>query len=307
MKNTNKDIESVKYLIDYMLKNRIEIYSSKPFNKYSRAYFCTNENIKRYLNIAKLDLSDNALCVLASGDHPFNLITLGIMNIDTFDINRIAPYIALGLKRALILKYSYQEYLNICEKLCNKLTPLTELTDILNDLLPFMDKNYRYFWQSIINYNYQKQKNLTNVTNLFYLITQNAYGFKRSTRGNNFLESIDEYNKLKDRILNANINFQNNDLLNITKNNKYNLILLSNILTYYEKQYKKAFKNEEKEYILNLGKYNSIIYLNYLFENELYFAKNNWEYLKEEGYNFLSVPPLSYLYDEDIVIYKRIK
>ena len=188
MQKTKRDIEAVKYLINYMLINQMEMINEKPFSAYSRSYFCTNENIKNYLKIINLSEKENALSVLSSGDHPFNLISLGIMNIDTFDINRISPYFALGLKRALIIKYNYLEYLKIVKKLSNKYISLEELTAILNDLLPLMDKHDRKFWQAIINYNYFRQKDSYQNINLFYLITQNAYSFKKSIKGNIFLE-----------------------------------------------------------------------------------------------------------------------
>ena len=56
---------------------------------------------------------NNGLTVLGSGVYAFSLITNGVMNVDTFDINRLIEFYALGLNRAMILKYSYQECLDI--------------------------------------------------------------------------------------------------------------------------------------------------------------------------------------------------
>ena len=64
---------------------------------YSKVYLWTNENIDAYLNIVDISSKENALSVLASGDQTFNLITKGIMNIDTFDTNKLTEYFALGL------------------------------------------------------------------------------------------------------------------------------------------------------------------------------------------------------------------
>lgn len=310
MNSVSKDINAVKYLINYTLLNGREPYNNKPFSKYSRGYFCTNENIKKYLELVKVEQDTKALSVLASGDHVFNLITKGITNIDTFDINRLSLYIALGLKRAMIIKYNYLKYLEVCYKLTNPFLSLNDLGDIINELLPLMNKKIRKFWQEIISFNYERQKNYQNSTNLFYLITQNTYGFKKSTRGNIFLENENEYNKLRNKIASVNINFQNNDIMNLP-DQKYNIILLSNILTYYESQYQKAFNKEERKMVLskleNLLKDEGIIFLNYFFENEALKQKEKWQNIKDEGYTYLSIPPLSYLYEEDNVVYKRIK
>ena len=224
MNSVSKDINAVKYLINYTLINGIEPSSNTPFSKYSRGYFCTNENIKKYLELVKVEQDTKALSVLASGDHVFNLITKGITNIDTFDINRLSLYIALGLKRAMIIKYNYLKYLEVCQKLTNPFLSLNDLGDIINELLPLMDKKIRKFWQEIISFNYERQKNYQNSTNLFYLLSQNTYGFKKSIRGNIFLENADEYNKLQNKIASVNINFQNNDIMNLP-HQKYNIIL----------------------------------------------------------------------------------
>lgn len=310
MNNLSKDINAVKYLIDYMLVNGFEPYNAKPFSHYSRAYFCTNENIKNYLKIIDGKKNMKALCVLASGDHTFNLITKGIFNIDTFDLNNIAPYFALGLKRALIMKYNYLEYLKVNSMLTNRLANLEELTSFIHDLLPSLDKKERKFWKEISSYNYERQKNSHEIINLFYLITQNAMGFKKSERGNLYLESETSYLQLQKNIPKANITFQNTDIKNLNYK-KYNLLLFSNILTYYERQYKIPFDFEERKRILNylesLSEEEGLIYLNYLFENENLRQKANWQEIEKEGYSYLAIPPLSYLYDEDNVLYKRIK
>ena len=86
----------------------------------------------------QLDFKDKkkALSVLASGDHVFNLIYYGILNIDTFDTNRLTEYYALGLKRAALLAFTYEEYLLFNQKLiclCLSYITIEPATATFND------------------------------------------------------------------------------------------------------------------------------------------------------------------------------
>ena len=82
MTEFDKDIEEVKELINLSIKQGFYGYfynseTVKPFRKYARTYFSTNENINGYLKFISNDNYNNALTVLASGDHLFNLINKG--------------------------------------------------------------------------------------------------------------------------------------------------------------------------------------------------------------------------------------
>ena len=169
----NEDIEAIEYsklLIEEQVSKGNFFSSGLPFTKYQKVYITTNENIKDYLNIFNINKKDNALSVLASGDCVFNLICKGINNIDTFDTNSLTEYLVLGLKYAMIEKYTYKEYLINMEKLCDMDSNLEEITAIINDLLKFMDGKYKKYWSEIINYNYSLQKSNTNYINLFHML-----------------------------------------------------------------------------------------------------------------------------------------
>ena len=97
--------------------NNYQSYRADEHSKYSKIYFWTNENVDAYLNLVTFEGKDSALSVLASGDQLFNLICKGIINIDTFDSNKLTEYFAFGLKRAAILKYSYQDYIKYMGRL----------------------------------------------------------------------------------------------------------------------------------------------------------------------------------------------
>ena len=95
------------------------LLSSSNFSKFCEIYPFTNENINGYIGKIVFSENDIILSILSSGDHAFNLITSGALNIDTFDINCLTEYYALGLKRALIIRYSYDEFMRISKKMLN--------------------------------------------------------------------------------------------------------------------------------------------------------------------------------------------
>ena len=96
----------------YKTKELIENYI-KYHNAFSnRVYSYTNENIKSYLNNFDFNDKNSALSVLSSGDYVFNLIHNGITSIDAFDSNYLTEFYSLGIKKAMILKYDYKDFLH---------------------------------------------------------------------------------------------------------------------------------------------------------------------------------------------------
>ena len=85
------------------------------FTDFDKVYPFTNEYITGYLDYVNFTGKSSALSVLSSGDHTFSLITKGITNIDTFDVNGLTEFYSLGLKRALITIFSYTEFLEFID------------------------------------------------------------------------------------------------------------------------------------------------------------------------------------------------
>lgn len=273
----NEELEAIEYS-KLMITEQVEkghiLIEGKPFSKYQRVYFGTNENIKEYLNLVDFNDKSTALSVMASGDHIFNLINKGIKTIDTFDTNALTEYLCLGLKYAMIKKYSYNEYLNIYKKLVDDNTKLDDINDILTDLLKYMDTKYKKYWKKIISYNYKLQNKKSNIS-LIYMLFINIENINCLKISNLYLKNIEEYNKLKNKIDNANISFNNINATDLYKvfNKKYDFILLSNILDYFNKDYifnnRKFTADELRKYINNLkGILNDdgIIFLKYIFD-----------------------------------------
>ena len=265
----NEEMEAIEYsklMIEEQVNSGKCFNSGMPFTKYQKVYLSTNENIKDYLNLKKYNNKDSALSVLASGDQVFNLIIKDINNIDTFDTNYLTQYLVFGLKYAMIQKYSYKGYLKTMGKFININTNIEEITSIINDLLPYMDNKYKKYWREIINYNYSLQRNNSSYINLFHMLYINI--------NSNILFNEEEYNILKERLLKTNIAFDNINSVDLNKlDNKYDLILLSNILDYFSNIYRNNNKrfniselNKYIESINQLLKEDGIIFLNYIFD-----------------------------------------
>ena len=269
--NTINAINGAKRII----RKRFEDIFAEPsslHSKYSLLYFWTNENIKEYLDLISFEGKDSALSVLASGDQAFNLVTKGIMDIDTFDTNCLTEYFALGIKKAMILKYSYNDFKKNMGKLYKfNNIGIEETYSIIRGLYPFMEHNHKTFWEALINYDYKLRKDNGSWYNLIELLLIKDSDNK-SIFYNNYLTSEENYILLRSRLINANITFKCANAKNLEKdfdNDKYDLILLSNILDYFMYifcdlwGYDHLQKYEEK--LKSLCKDDAVIFLKYAF------------------------------------------
>ncbi len=227
------DLNGALKLIDEQIKCQKIKMVGQPFVKQSLIYAFTTENITGYLSKLSLKNKNNALSVLASGDQLFSLATLGFKNVDTFDSNALTSYYALGLKLAALIKYNYQEFLKFFT-LVFSTSSLEELNDLINSLLPLMSKKYRLFWQQLLDFNYQNQKDLPKPLNLMQMLLMNKnINPKRCP----YLLNAQNYQLAQDNINKMHITFKCLNALDIpdTYHEKYDLILLSNICDYLYK------------------------------------------------------------------------
>ena len=211
-----------------------------------------------------------ALTVMASADQTFNLVCSGILNIDTFDSNINTYYLSYALKKAMILKYSREEYLEVMKKLVNPHLSLDELSTIINDLIPYMDKEFKSLWQMIRDYNYKVQKNNRGSLNLIYMLFIGYGKTNKDVSYNNWLKDEDSYNTLKSNLLKANISFKMADAYELERyfHKKYDVILLSNILDYYYRYVGNNWTFEDlrkyEEQLKGLVNDEGIIFLEYM-------------------------------------------
>ena len=245
-----------------------------PFTKHSKIYLASNENVAAYTKLVKEINAKWALTVLASGDQTFNLVSNGVYDIDTFDTNHITEYYVLGLRRAMVLKYNYVEFLITSEKLISANTSLEEITDIVSSLLGYMDEPYRTFWIKFINYNYKIQKSRDTHLNPFLLLAMDEkLTLKDITFGNNYLESEEVYNNFRHLLGHANITFKPANALKLATsfNDKYDTILLSNILDFAYHSWSQYFGYYQiKEYLEQLKPLlneDGILFLYYNFKD----------------------------------------
>lgn len=273
---TKECINGTKKLIDNYIEDKLD-YNG--YLEYSKSYFWTNEDIKTEYNYLDLENIYKVLCVLSSGDHIFNLIEKDILDIDTFDTNKLTEYYALGFKKSLILRYSYDDFKIIMDNIRRGKYDIEDINDILNTLYNYMDDKYVYYWKNIINYTYKQEKDNNKKIDLFECITR-----KKNTvttdllLGNSYLDNEENYDRLRFNLDNSNITFNKCDAFDLYytfNNNKYDLIVLSNILDYfcercgYDWKYKKLKKYENE--IKGLLNDNGIILLHYFFN---YFCEN---------------------------------
>lgn len=266
----NEAINATKKMIEAQVDAQKIMMMGIPFSEYQRVYKDTNENIDGYMNLMALEGKENALTVLASGDHAFNLAYHGISNIETFDTNRLTEYYSLGLKRAAILKYDYAGYLYFMRKIVDKATPLEELTELVRGLFPYMESKTYIYWQYVVEYNYQIQKQSSDPLNLFQMILINIQKEEMAIAKNTYLKNKDHYNILKANLKKVEISFQCCDCMNLDSvfKSQYDLLFLSNIADYFDKsfglywKYNKLKKYEER--LLKIMKENGQIALAYL-------------------------------------------
>lgn len=263
-------IEGVKELIGYQVRNKQVCKVGIPFSEFQKTYSWTNEFIPGYLDLVSFDNKSNALSVMASGDHAFNLITKGITDIDTFDTNRLTEYYALGFKRAMILKYSYQEFISKMIYINSEKATIDDISAIILELLPFMDSRHASYWKAVVDYNYKIQKEFGTNLNLFQMITLDN-NFSDITIYNNYLMSEIEYNLLRERLSKSNISFKCCNAYDLKDefNGKYDFILLSNILDYFSKIFKLDWGYEQlQEYekgLMGITQSDGVIFLKYIY------------------------------------------
>lgn len=265
-----KCIEGAKWLIDYQVRNNQICKIGVPFSEFQKTYSWTNEFIPGYLDLVSFEDKNSALSVMASGDHTFNLITKGITDIDTFDTNRLTEYYALGFKRAMILKYDYDDFILTMRYINSEYATIDGISTLILELLPYMDSVHASYWKSIVDYNYQMQKEFGTDLNLFQMITLDN-NLPDITIYNNYLMSEEEYNLLRERLGKANISFKCCNAYDLKDEfeGKYDFVLLSNILDYFSKIFKFNWNYQQlQEYekgLMGLMKSDGVIFLKYIY------------------------------------------
>ncbi len=220
------------------------------FQEYNVVYGMTNECLDNFFNKFTLP-GDKGLCVLASGDQMLDLIYGGVIKMDTFDINRLTEYYALGFKTRAVQVLNYDQY----GKLFNfSLTGYQQ--DLENFVIENMEEEYRWFWQELF---YRlKESGLSEEPSVFNFAVDVGFNDLKLDKCNIYMNEQNNYKILQKQLLNAKISFKVSDVKDLpTTFGKYDVIFLSNIFDYYyrlfpTKGYLKTCDLAEEIYKCNL-------------------------------------------------------
>lgn len=253
---------------------KVNINGKDTFHNESFIYVKTNERLQDFVEY--IQNKERILSVIASGDQIINSLLTSPKEVDCFDIS-VYPEYFLNLKLAALLSLTKEEYISLFFD--STLTTLDEYYDELyfeKIRLNLADK-YREFWDALFNHSdwYEIYSSIlfsSEVVTKEYALRQNKYLSDR------------EYEKLKDIIPNTKFNYKVGNILDIYSeyNKPYDLIYLSNICMYVDKEEYKRMLDElpvsEEGYILTyvfdrVDKYESL----FLDQNPTFINLGNTE------------------------------
>lgn len=203
------------------------------FHDTSAVYKISNERIQDYHKF--LTNKKRMLSVIASGDQILCGILEGTEEIDAFDISRFPKYF-LYLKIAGIQALSREEYIDFFYGCCNR-DEIYE--DMYDSIRVYLDGDVLDFWDGLLNF--FEWREVYNST----LFSSEPYIERTAITQNKYLQSDEEYNKLRQVISNVVIRTHEGDILDISGefNVPYDIVYLSNIVYYVNKErYKKALE-----------------------------------------------------------------
>lgn len=207
--------------------------SEEMFHDTSAIYKMSNERIQDYHKF--LTNKKRMLSVIASGDQILCGILEGTKEIDAFDISRFPKYF-LYLKKAAIQALSREEYIDFFYGCCNRDSVYEEMYDSIR---VYLEDDMLEFWDGLLNF--FEWKEVYNST----LFSSEPYIERTAINQNKYLQSDEEYNKLRQVIGSVTIRTYEGDILDISKefNVPYDIVYLSNIVYYVNKErYKKAME-----------------------------------------------------------------
>ena len=210
-------------LAQLIVRNEYINFSSKePFINTSSIYRFTNEDITAYFN--HLEKKDKVLTVIGSGNQILNGILAGTRNFDCFDIS-IFPEYYLYLQIASILSLSKEDYLKYYfsedrEELFGD--------DLYEQISPNLTGKYKEFWDTL----YMFDDGIDIYNSL--LFRSDSCMKNHVIQLNPYLQD-DNYEKLRNILKTepVTLNPTTTDIIKTKFPQEYDLINLSNILSYY--------------------------------------------------------------------------
>lgn len=218
--------------------------------RFDSIYPFTTENIAGYMN--DLDLTGKRIItVTGSADHILNAILKGATDITTFDINPLTEKY-MDLKISVIKKLSYNEFLNIF---------LFDDVNIDYNIITSLDMSLesKNFWIKQL----ETQNKLLH-SSLF----NTKYYNPTSKLWQNIYLKEDNYNLLKTKLNNVNINFICTSLKDLELTQDYDYMFLSNISDYLNLMFTDDLLVSYKNLINKFLKRVKVIYFAYLYDIE---------------------------------------
>ncbi len=205
------------------------------FDKNSFIYKKTNERLQDMPDI--LENKKKVLCVIGSGDQVLNVLLSEPEKVDAFDIS-VFPRYFLELKIAAIKSLSREEYISF---FIDDIDHRKE--DYYDDLFfekiaPLLGEEEQTFWQFLFDYNdwydiYNSMLFSSEPVIKSYALTQNKY------------LGEEEYYKLREILKSTKIRYITSDILDLEIDEEYDLIYLSNIVQYVNKE---AYKSKVEDF-----------------------------------------------------------
>ena len=177
--------------------------NEKCFHSDSFIYKSSNERlrelIKYYLDKKKI------LSVISSGDQILNSISIGVKQIDCFDISSFPKYF-LFLKLAAVKALNHQEYLDF---FFNSITTSEVYDDYYDRIRVYLEKDDLSFWDSLFDY-----FDWIDIYNSL-LFSHEPYSSLDAIRKNIYLEKSN-YQELKKKIDNTIIKNYKGDIITLS-------------------------------------------------------------------------------------------
>ena len=265
----------------------------------NKLYSFSNENLIDLFKALKVT-NKSVLCVLASSDQVLDSLLFNAKNIATFDINPLTKHFFELKKAALLANLSLNEFLIFFDIFYPddgypnlKIDYKEKLFNKFKDYLKIESLN---FWQYLIN-KFNIYQVLSIMKMFYYPVSLATY-----QKNINYLNSVKNFEKLKDIITNQDINFKNCDILNFKddKKNCYDLIYLSNIIDYIS-------LNNYENVIANLDNYlkqNGQV-VSYLFEDRRFDKEQELLKLINNNYKIKSLTKVPHKKQDKILVYTK--
>ena len=219
------------------------------FHNSSAVYKISNERIQDYEKY--LRKRNKVLSVIGSGDQILNCILNGTKDIDAFDIS-VFPKYFLELKIAAIKALTVDEYIDFFYEVTNR-DEVYE--DMYYRIAVYLENDICEFWDSL--FNFFEWKEIYNST----MFSSEPNIASNAINQNKFLQSEEEYNRLREELDNVKITYYEGDILELSSylRDSYDLVYLSNIVYYCN-------KDKYREMLGNLNLTDKGISLTYFYK-----------------------------------------